>query len=390
MAVVIGSLAVFAGLGDDPSDRERHDMFSSLSPAPDGTKALYTLLGDLGYGTRRSLVPLDGIDRDGTDVVVMVQPLLPLSPAEHDALVGWIEEGGTVLLAGRMMDQGPLGQLSFAPDDLFAMHHPDQTGAGGWTRETPGPEQELLAGVERFEFASLVGGSTTTVPVGRERASWRMGAHEVLVTRQGSGFVEVTTAGEGRVIKIAEEELVTNQSIRLGHNLAFVLNALEAHGGRGRVAFDEAHRSLVAGAEPGVWDVLGPASGVAFLQLVLAVLAGLVAVGARPAPPLPDERPRRRRALEQIEALASMMERAGAARLAAGLLGRRARHLWQAGRLASGPAGRTPELARRQEARFAGLEALAGRIASGGRASARDLVRCAALLGQIGRGGSTR
>jgi len=397
-ALLCTGLAVFTEIGVTRSDRETHDLFSSLSPAPDGAKALYTLLGDLGYRTSRMLETFEAGSIEDLDVLVLIQPVKPITRQERDALRSWLEDGGTMLLAGVLTggDHAPAGD----PDDPFDRHVRQPYGSptpGGsastdagqqeWRRERSEHAPVLLAGVEAFEYRHIFTDRLTTVAVKDRQECWRKGPHELLVGQEG-GFVEVSSAGQGRVVKIQDENILLNRSIAMGDNLVFVLNLLDAYAARGRVGFDEGHRSLLPGDQPSVWEVLGPASEMAFLQLLLAVLAGVVAVGWRLAPPLPERREKRRRALQQVEALAGLMERAGSGRLAIGLMHRRTEHLWRSGRF-SPPAGTGRARQTRMQTRILQrMRQLAAGATAG--SSRKDLARYIALFRQLKRGERNR
>jgi hypothetical protein len=399
-ALLCTGLALFTEIGVSSSDRKTHDLFSSLSPAPDGAKALYTLLGDMGYRTSRLLDTLTPGSLEDVDVLVTIQPVKTIGLDERTALLDWIEEGGTMILAGVLPSEGDVSTLSGDPADPFIRHgrspHGSPTPGGSAARDGPGEEWRrerstlapvLLANVDGFEYHQILTDRLATVAVKEREQTWRKGPHEMLVGEEW-GFVEVSTAGAGRVVKIEEQNILLNRSIRLGDNLVFVLNVLDAYAGTGRVAFDEGHRSLVPGDGPSVWQVLGPAAEVAFLQLLLAVLAGIVAVGWRLAPALPERREKRRRALQQVEALAGMMERARSVRLAINLMHRRTEHLWRSGRF-SPPAGPDGARQARRQARI--LERMrqlaAGASTGSGR---RDLSRYIGLLWQLKRGERNR
>jgi hypothetical protein len=381
--LLFAGLAAFMHLGVSPDDREKFDMYSSVSPAPDGAKALYALLGELGFRTRRSLGGFEEIDWEQTDVLFMVQPFKAVSSEEYEAIVSWIEEGGTVLLAGQLIRGGPTTSPSLDPDDPFAPHRP--TPKQEWRRESSDLKARLLRGVEKFEYRHVFTDRLTEMDVRADEPAWRKGPHEVLVGEE-IGFIEITTRGSGRVVKVLDENVLLNQSIRLGSNLVFVLNVLEEWGGRGRVVFDEGHRSIMPQDQPSVWEVLGPASKLAFLQLLVAVVAGIVALGWRPAPALPERRARRRRALEQVEALAGMMERAGAVRLAVRLLHRRTLSQWAAGRFTQGPGPGSIDAALGKERLLKKMDALAEEVESSRRGGRRDLTRYIALLKLLSRG----
>ncbi|MBW2261963.1 MAG: DUF4350 domain-containing protein [Deltaproteobacteria bacterium] len=398
VALLCTGLALFTEIGVSSQDQNDHDFFSSLSPAPDGAKALHTLLGDLGYRTSRLLETFEPEGIEEVDVLVVIQPVKPITDEERGVLVDWLERGGTMLLAGGLASGGEYSTLARDPDDPFARHvrplHGSPTPGGSaapgdgdeeheWKKERSDIAPVLLAGVDTFEYRHILTDRLTTLRVEHRQETWRRGPHELLMGEQ-SGFIEVSTAGRGRVIKILDESILLNRSIRLGDNLVFVLNVLEAYVGKGRVAFDEGHRSLMPGDEPNVWEVLGPASEMAFLQLMLAVLVGIVALGWRLAPALPERRERRRRALQQVEALAGMMERAGSVRLALGLMHRRTEHLWRIGRFAP-PAGQaSAALTRRQEQIMDRMRDLAAGAAAG--AGRKDLTRYIALFRQLKKG----
>jgi hypothetical protein len=398
-ALVCTGLAMFMQIGETPEDREKYDYASSLSPAPDGVKALYTLLGELGYRTRRSMDAFDGTALEETDVLVTVQPLRPMTDVEEEALRSWIEEGGTMVIAGDLSRGAVFSQPSLDPDDPFVRHNPlkrdtheaidGEQGEQLWRKEPSELKPRLLAGVDSFAYRHILTDRTREIPVKIDEPAWRRGPHEVLVGGTRS-FVEVSTLGSGRVIKLGDEHVLMNRSIAMANNLVFVLNVLGEYGDGGRIAFDEAHRQMAMHEQQSVFDVLGPASRVALLQLLVAVLAGLVAVGWRSAPPLPERLERRRRALEQVEALASMMERAGAARLAVKLLHRRTSHLWRKGRFMPAPGPHGAELTGRQARLFARMERYAARVESGAGADRRDLVRYIVLLRQLKRGEKKR
>ncbi len=400
-ALLCSGLALFTEIGVSSEDRKGHDLFSSLSPAPDGAKALYALLGDLGYRTGRLLETFEPEAVEGVDVLVAIQPLKPVTEEERGVLVDWLEGGGTMLLVGELAGGG---QYSFAhdPDDPFGRHvrplHGSPTPGGSaapvdgkdeheWKKERSELAPVLLAGVETFTYRHVFTDRLTTVKVTRQEETWRKGPHELIMGEQ-EGFIEVSTTGAGRVIKIRDENILLNHSITLGDNLVFVLNVLEKYAASGRVAFDEGHRSLLPGDEPSVWEVLGPSSQMAFFQLMLAAVLGIVAAGWRLAPVLPERRDRRRRALQQVEALAGMMERAGSVRLALGLMHRRTEHLWRTGRFAppAGPA--SAELAGRQVRIMNRMRNLAAGAATGG--SRKDLTRYIGLLRQLRRGERAR
>ncbi len=389
MILVVG-VGAFIEMGRTDEGSDTFDLYSTLSPAPDGARALYALLGELGYRTRRELSDFEKLDPAGADIVMMLGPVLPLTAAEEERLEAFVEAGGTVFVAGEMlMGSAMYSRPRTGAGDPFALHHPDggdlprAEGDPEWTEKVSPLAAELFAGVDRVAWKPVLGKTVRSVDVDVTGPVPARGDHVVLVTRDQRSFVEVSTLGLGRVVKVAQVDPFINGNIRKADNLVLVLNVLEASKGEGRVLFDEAHRRLGPAEQPDVWDVLGPAAELAFLQLLLATAAGLVALGWRRAAPLAEREVRRRRALDQVKALAGMLEQAGAAGLAIRLVHGRARRLQAAGRLGSAPGMRGADPVETQAKTFAELERMADDARDRGKATASDLARYAKLYSRI-------
>ena len=72
---------------------------ASYSSAPGGGRALLLWLEDLGYRANtaeqsRFAVP------DNADIALILQPVVPVSDAEWSELDRWVDEGGTLVVAG--------------------------------------------------------------------------------------------------------------------------------------------------------------------------------------------------------------------------------------------------------------------------------------------------
>jgi hypothetical protein len=388
LALVAAAASVFVEVGRGDG-AEGLDLYSTFSPSPDGTKAIYELVSELGYEAERHLEPLDAADLEGVRLVVILQPIVAPDLAEEETLLDWLEAGGTVLLGGEL--PGRLGMVGRRGglDDPLSYHHPARgnlpkaEGDEDWTRAPSPLASELLEGVDRLVWTPVLSREERSVAVEAGGAVPRRAGHTVLVSRNGFSFLEVTEVGEGLVVKARYVDLFINKNIDRGRNLVLLLNVLESRVRDGRIVFDEGHRRLDPEDQGDVWDVLGTGAEIAFLQLLLAVAAGLVALGARPAPPLADREVRRRRAVQQVEALASMLERAGAYALAVRLIHGRVRRLCRA-------AGRRGTGGERRGRILGELEELSRAADDEGGLDRRELTRYVRLYFELVRGEDDR
>lgn len=396
MAVVVVTLltlvaaGAFVQLGKSSEGTEQYDLYSTLSPAPDGTRAIHELLTDLGYETRRQLDDFARGDLQDVSVVVMLQPIRPLESAEEDLLMDWMQqEGGTLFLAGQMTSGSALvNRPREGLSDPLAYHHPDlgnlpkQEGVEDWTEDESGDEAWLIEGVEELVWVPILMSEQRVLEVDPAASFQRRADHTVLVTRKQSSFLEVSRVGRGRVVKVASVDLFINDNVARGSNLRLLLNSVSD---ASVVLFDEAHRRMTPGEQGSVWDVLGPASELAFLQLLLAIAAALVALGWRSAPAMQEAPGKRRRALEQVEALAAMLQRAAAADLAISLMHGRTRRLWSAGRFQTPTRRSSPTETQRRKRLFDELERLASRRGGPPAAATKRLSMYMKLYGELRR-----
>ncbi|MDQ6828235.1 MAG: hypothetical protein M3081_05155, partial [Gemmatimonadota bacterium] len=139
--------------------------------------------------------------------------------------------------------------------------------------------------------------------------------------------------GEGRVIVVADPNMLRNGVVRRGEAGVMAVRSLEWLGQpHGRpLLFDEFHHGF--GQHGGTWHVLarglfGTRAGRTTAQILIAGLVLLVAAGARPIPPRNRVIIERRSPLEHVGALARAYQQIGATRLATRRLvhGLRRRH----------------------------------------------------------------
>lgn len=103
------AVAVIFALTSGAGRKTESKISTSYSNDADGTKAVYTLLGDkLGYETERLLAPYTNLPEDAAVLVVVAPlPAFPISGEEREALDKWIRNGGTAVFISDSLDSIP-------------------------------------------------------------------------------------------------------------------------------------------------------------------------------------------------------------------------------------------------------------------------------------------
>jgi Domain of unknown function (DUF4350) len=273
-----------------PADSSPQVPGSSYSTEPDGVKAAYLVIKDLGHDVWRSFEPITSLrSTPAASALVLSNPRLRPSQGDRQALESFVRAGGIVIAFG-------LAAEAFLPG------------------VTPNPHRRRDAPVEVFR-AALPGRLTHHT---RELSAHRtplpaLDPSYVTVYGDGDNPAVVTARfGEGQVIWCFDETLLQNEGITRGMNINFIANAVGAAGAR-TIAWDEYYHgarrsfwSYVAGT-PLVWGVAQ--SGV----IALTLLAG---VSRRRGPLRPRPIEPRTSPLEFVDTMASLYERAGDARSA--------------------------------------------------------------------------
>jgi hypothetical protein len=266
---------------------------ASFSTAPDGAQALWLWLDELGYPASNDVLPVFRPPAEA-GLMLMLEPFPGITPAEWEVIDEWVDEGGTLLLAG---DQ--LGAV-------FAARH----------------YQANLTYLEP-STATLVSQTPLFVspPAGPAEVQTRAYFETTrtdFVTHLAveSGPVLLSFArGQGQVFLSAAPFPLTNAGLKEDGNPALVLNLLSAVEQPVLIWFDEWHHGLrstrtqVAG--PGDWLRYTPA-GRSLLLVAGVIFAALVLKGRRFGRPVPLAKDTARRApLEYITAIANLNRRAG-------------------------------------------------------------------------------
>jgi hypothetical protein len=279
------------------------------STAPDGARALYAWLGEIGYTVDDSISAEYEIP-DGTGLVFLLEPS-GLTGPELDVLTEWVKAGGVLIFAGRLFGTVPL----LAAFDVVR----------GYVDETAG----VLAPV----LPALVD-PPVEEPVPVETSSYlepEFADYLPLVALPEGPVVIAFDHGDGRVILSAATRPFTNTGLKQAGAGAFVLNLVREAPAGAPIWFDEWHhgrRPVVQGpAGPGDWLRRTP-SGRAVLFAAAAIFVWIALSGRAFGRPVPlSEETTRRAPLEYITAIANLNQRAGNR---ADLLAHYHRHLKQA------------------------------------------------------------
>ncbi len=305
-AALLGKLHAPAANSADP----RHSVRLT---GPSGAKALPAILNRLGVPTAERTRPLFSLDSGrapapGTTLVLLQSRSRPTGE-ELRALRGWVSRGGRLVSAGRTGIEGcfgfitkPIGVTPMPPIGMTLppLHVP----AAALERRPLGKDDDKLA---------------TAPPCPPLPA---IATRPLLIQGADTIALALRFANGGELLLLADVQLLTNRVLKespLGADaVTWLIERRPA-----RVVFDEYHqgfgpRASLFGA---TWRyVRSTPAGWTVLQLAAAALVLLALAAVRFGPPVPVIERRRRRPLEHLDALASGLERGGAAGHATQLL----------------------------------------------------------------------
>lgn len=265
---------------------------SSFSARPDGGKAAYLVLKQLGHIVERSYDPAAALSRKGEGTILLLASPIE-SPSEQDrrALRSFVEEGGVVIVYGRS------GSAFVVPGAFVA----------------PSADDDME---EVRDFAAAMPSPLTyDAPAVSARPVPRPVLDPRLVVVFGSPTeTAVVTAlmGRGRLIWCLDDSPIENEGLARAANVRFLANAAGTPGAR-TILWDEHYH----GERRSMWSYLVrtplPWAGAQFLLVALVALA---AVSRRRGPVRARFVEPRASPLEFVDTVAALYERAGAQRAA--------------------------------------------------------------------------
>ena len=335
LSVIAVLLVLFIILA--PQERaDRTAAYSSYGTGAGGVRALYEVLGRLGFNMSRNERPLKSAP--GTaGTYVLLKPAQPLTAAEQNNLLKAVRNGLTLIFTPD--DDAFTDSLGFEllpPTGGFPTLSRTRV-AGGNPRDTDlsGPQAALRAA---FPISITVSPTPRSsgqafmwlVPNDDSRAARLDSVHQ-------STLVSGHRVGRGYAIAVAPPAIVMNQVIREPRAAIAIVRAIQfANGNNGAsatgphsndVVFDEYHHGFGVHADmpAAVMNALtNTALGRTTLELVAAALVLLLALAVRPIAPISIPVVSRRSPLEHVGALAHAYAQVnaralGTARLVRGL-----------------------------------------------------------------------
>ncbi|MBI5297894.1 MAG: DUF4350 domain-containing protein [Chloroflexi bacterium] len=266
--------------------------YLSTSPAPNGMLALRLWLGRLNYQVRQDTV--ESFEPPaGTDILLMIQPLAEVTFGEFKTLDAWVENGGTLIVAG---DSLPARTLFFYYEFNREFLPTASPPLAAQTPLLMSPPQ-----VDPARFDALYGLTSDR------------NDYVTHIAHEGHPIIVSFEQGRGRVILSTTAYPFSNLGIQEAGNAELVLNLVSLAVERDAVWFDEWHhgiqRSVIVGPEE--WLRRTP-MGHALLFILLAIFLALVLQGRGFGRPIPLLREIKRRGpLEHVTAVANLNRKAG-------------------------------------------------------------------------------
>lgn len=262
---------------------------STWSASPDGAKAAFLTLRHLGYDVERSFEPVGSLRVDPAKTLLIVaSPARPASAQDARAMRRFLESGGFLLATGDAQ-----AFLPSAPATRRATRDAPAE-PRRYRAATPGPIAAATPSLEMTPEVMPSADSSPYVPVFADAE-----APGVLAAR----------FGRGRAVWWVSSQPLLNRTIADAGSLDLLLATLGAPGER-RILWDEHYHGHARSA----WSYIAATPlPLAAAQIALLGLVALVTYGRRRGPIVTAATVSRASALEFVEAMASLYQRAGAA-----------------------------------------------------------------------------
>ncbi|NUM47577.1 MAG: DUF4350 domain-containing protein [Anaerolineales bacterium] len=312
--LVLALLTVFAAL--QQTQEVGPPALANNSNEPNGARALWLWLTDLDYFVHDTVQAEYAIPGN-TSLVLLLEPQTPITEAEWEILDAFVENGGTLLLAG---EGGGTAQavrhygfsLRYANEEIPALAPllPLFTNPPLTNDPTPSAEDSPSA------RGATLHAYTYLQPDRPAEDEDPLPFIPLIALAEGPILVTLQQ-GEGRVFLSADVTPFTNTGLKDPGNPELILNLIGTVPRETHVWFDEWHhgkRLETAPAQvsgPGEW-LRGTPAGRALLYVAGVIFLGLLLGGRSFGRPVPLAHEITRRApLEYVTALANLNRRAG-------------------------------------------------------------------------------
>lgn len=259
------------------------------SAAPEGCKALYLWLTDLGYEVRR--IEGEFVLPSDVDVLFVLGPTRPFTLREASQLVDWIAAGHTLVLTPNPILAGDEHPWNLLYLDL-------------------GPERVLESEISPTQ-PLLLYPPVRRVAHGASCGLVTRGLNAIPLLGPAREPVMLTfTREQGRVYALAGAYPFTNAGIDQADNARLILNLAGAPG-RAGIAFDEYHHGYVRPPVEFTAVLFTQPWGWAALYGMGATVLYLALRGRRLGRAVPAESSQRRTVAEYVSSMAGLFRRAG-------------------------------------------------------------------------------
>lgn len=285
--VLVTSLAAIQQTRD-----ESQVPYTSTSSQPNGTLALKLWLTELGY--KSADVSLSSFNPgSSTSVIFMIQPSVPVTAEEWRILDRWIEDGGSLILAGRN-----------SVTDLAMQHFEFDISILSAQAPEISPALPLLKSPILESKVSL----KTDFGMDTERTDFTP-----LMTAEGKPVALTFQQEKGRVILSTTPEAFTNLGLKDDSIAQMLLNLLAWTNIDGVVLFDEWHHGFQSAGIVGPSQFLrNTPGGHAVLFAVFTIFTALLLQGRSFGRPVPLKHEIKRRSpMEHVTAIANLNRKAG-------------------------------------------------------------------------------
>lgn len=288
---IILTLVLVTSLSALQNADENQTPYLSTSSAPHGTLALSLWLNELGYETAESF-SFSFAPTSDVKIIFLIEPLVTITNNEWKLLDQWLQEGGTLVLAGNnSVSESTMQHFRFNLVYLLKQ------------------AQELNPALPILQSPVL----TSNVELQTDfRLATTRTDFTVLMTANGEPVVLTFPQGEGQVILSSTPAIFTNQELKKEPTAMLILNLVAFADKSGSVLFDEWHRGFQT------TPVIGPTQwlqntpgGHAILFAVIVIFIALLLQGRAFGRPIPLSHEFKRRApMEHIVAIANLNHKA--------------------------------------------------------------------------------
>lgn len=266
--------------------------YLSTSTAPTGTLAFKLWLAELGYKPLEE-TPVVFQPPQDVKLILVAEPLILITDREWDVLDKWIEQGGTLILAG----DGIPAAYAFDHFD-FSMKYLDEQ-ADSLTAAAP-----LLLSPPQTDLVPVA----STLYLSSARTDF-----VTLLAADGHPIIVSFEQGAGRVILSATAYPFSNRGLKDDPTASLALNLIALSAQKGRAWLDDWHHGIQTTAivGPSQW-LRRTSAGHALLFVAGVIFFALILQGrgfGRPIPLLNEIK--RRGPLEHVTAVANLNRKAG-------------------------------------------------------------------------------